>query len=91
MLNYLRKLAQEDRFPASVTGEDAIDMLRVLQAAGMVQADMPDDGPSGCVGRVARLISITGLGRATLRAETAREFIARRKRLPCKLLLPSKS
>ncbi|MGD9773567.1 hypothetical protein [Diaphorobacter sp.] len=79
MLDYLRQLAQQDQLPAPVTGEADIDMLRVLRAAGMVQAEIPGvDKP----GRTARLIAVTGLGRATLRAETAREFIARRKQLP---------
>lgn len=78
-LELLRQLAQEDRFPAPVVDEADIDKLRVLRAAGMVQADLPGEWASG---KAARLIAITGLGRATLRAQAAREFIARRKLVP---------
>ena len=76
-MELLRQLAQRDQFPAPVVGEAEVDKLRVLRAAGMVQAELPGEGESVRSARV-----ITGLGRATLRAQAAREFIARRDRLP---------
>lgn len=78
-MELLRQLAQRDQFPAPVVGEAEVDKLRVLRAAGMVQDELPGEGESV---RSARVITITGLGRATLRAQAAREFIARRDRLP---------
>lgn len=78
-MELLRQLAQRDEFPASVVDEATIDKLRVLRAAGMVQAELPGEGESS---GSACLHSITGLGRATLRAQAAREFIARREQLP---------
>lgn len=79
MMEFLRQLAQEDLFPMPVIDEADIDKLRVLRAAGMVQADLPGERGSG---PSARLIAITGLGRATLRVQTAHEFIAWRQQMP---------
>lgn len=73
-LEFLRPLAQCDQFPTLVTDEADIDKLRVLRAAGMVQATLPDTpGQSACV------TAITGLGHASLRAQRAREVLASRK------------
>ena len=60
-----------------VTDEADIDKLRVLRAAGMVQATLPDGpGQSACV------TAITGLGHASLRAQRAREVLASRDQVP---------
>jgi hypothetical protein len=74
-LEFLRQLAQRDQFPAVVTDESDIDKLRVLRAAGMVQATLPD-GP----GQGAQVTAITGMGHASLRAQRAREVLALRER-----------
>lgn len=75
-MEFLRKLAHGDRFPVVVDDEADIDKLRVLRAAGMVEAHLPD-APQ----QPAHIIAITGLGRATLRAQVARQVIELRQRL----------
>lgn len=75
-MEFLRNLAEEDRFPLSVSDEADIDKLRVLRAAGMVEAHLPD-APH----QPAQILTITGLGRATLRAQMARQVIELRRRV----------
>lgn len=75
-MEYLRKLAQGDRFPVVVTDQADIDKLLILSAAGMVEAELPH-APH----EPARIVAITGLGRATLRAQVARQVIELRQRL----------
>ena len=75
-MELLRQLAQEDHFPTAVEEEADIDKLRILAAAGMVQAVFPKEA-----GQAARIVAITGMGRATLLAQTAREVIDQRKRM----------
>lgn len=75
-MELLRQYARDGSLPARLTDEADIDKLRVLAAAGMVQAVIPDEP-----GQPAHLVAITGLGRATLLAQTAREVIALRKTL----------
>lgn len=61
-MELLREIA-DGELPLSVTDEGVIDKLRVLVAAGMVTASMPEPGTAG----EAVVIGITGLGRATLK------------------------
>ena len=75
-MEFLRNLAEEDRFPRSVLDEADIDKVRVLRAAGMLEAHLPDASH-----HPAQIIAITGLGRATLRAQVARQVIELRQRL----------
>ncbi|RYF28271.1 MAG: hypothetical protein EOO33_01465 [Comamonadaceae bacterium] len=75
-MEFLRELAHGDRFPVVVDDEADIDKLRVLRAAGMVEAQLPDSPH-----QPAYIVAITGLGRATLRAQVARQVIALRQRL----------
>lgn len=75
-MEFLRKLAHGDRFPVEVADEADIDKLRILRAAGMVEAHLPE-GPH----QPAQIVTITGLGRATLRVQVARQVIELRRRL----------
>lgn len=61
-LELLREIG-DGPFPVKVVGEENIDRLRVLVAAEMVIATMPDVGDPG-PGWVREL---TGLGRASLK------------------------
>lgn len=60
---YLRDIASGP-FSLEVTGQSALDKLRVLSAANMVVADLPRAGELG----PALVHSITGCGRACLSA-----------------------
>lgn len=75
-MEFLRKLADCDRFPLHVSDEADIDKVRVLRAAGMLEAELPD-APQ----QPAQVTAITGLGRATLRAQAARQVIDLRRRI----------
>lgn len=61
-MEFLREVAASS-LPLSVTTESDIDKLRVLAAAGMVTAEIPEPGAIG----TAKVLSVTGLGRATLK------------------------
>ena len=61
-MEYLRDIA-EGPFPLCVSDEQLIDKLRVLAAAGMVMASLPEPGTAG----TAIVNELTGLGRATLK------------------------
>ena len=50
-------------FPLTLASENAIDKLRVLKAAGMVLATLPEPG----VTQPAVVQELTGLGRASLK------------------------
>lgn len=64
-VEFLRKIASE-AMPLEVTAEADIDKVRVLAAAGMILADLPDvDQPGSAVVR-----ELTGFGRATLKAKS---------------------
>jgi hypothetical protein len=68
-LEYLRDL-ERDALPLLECVQENIDKLRVLNAAGMVEVQLaPVDAPV----QTARVICVTGLGCATLRAP-ARPF-----------------
>ncbi len=76
-MELLRELAtMANQFPVPVIDQADVDKLRILAAAGMVQALLPQEP-----GQAARLIAITGLGRATLLAQNAREVIAQRAKI----------
>lgn len=75
-MEFLRQLAHADRFPVVVSDESDIDKLRVLHAAGMVEARLP-----ALPHEPAQIVAITGLGRASLRAQVARRVIELRERL----------
>lgn len=63
-LEFLRELATSS-LPLEVTSEAEIDKVRVLAAAGMILANLPDlDQPGPAVVR-----ELTGFGRATLKAK----------------------
>ncbi len=66
-LELLRELAQCEAFPVAVTDQISVDRLRLLKAAGMVEAQLPDEP-----GEPAWVHAVTGWGRATLRADGAR-------------------
>lgn len=62
-MEYLRELPR-DQLPRIETDVACIDKLRVLSAAGMVEAELPaPDDPRPR----ARVLAVTGLGCATLR------------------------
>lgn len=60
-LEYLREIAVGS-LPLEVSDQDKIDKLRVLAAAGMVVAQLPEIGQS----RPAIVSQLTGYGRAAL-------------------------
>ena len=62
-LEFLREI-ETGTLPRQVTETGDIDLLRLLSAAGMVEADLPDVEGSG----TATVRRITGLGRAWLAA-----------------------
>jgi len=62
-LEFLREI-ETGTLPKQVTKTGDIDLLRLLSAAGMVEADLPDVAGSG----TATVRRITGLGRAWLAA-----------------------
>lgn len=61
-LEFLREIA-DGPFPVRVAGQEKIDKLRVLAAADMVIATIPDVGDPG----PAWVSELTGLGRASLK------------------------
>ncbi|WP_440112566.1 hypothetical protein [Acidovorax sp. BL-A-41-H1] len=63
-MEYLRSL-ERDALPFLECDEDNIDKLRVLSAAGMVEVQF---APMNSPDQTARVLCITGLGCATLRA-----------------------
>jgi len=71
-MEYLKVIAAE-MLPFEVDDEAEVDMLRVLEAAGMVEVQFAAER-----GSPARVIAITGLGRASLLAEVARQVIRQR-------------
>lgn len=85
-MDYLRVLAQRNQFPLPVTDPGEIDKLRILSAAEMVEAILPPCPYEP--GQVAAITCITGLGRATLRAETARELLEWRSHSAFGALVP---
>lgn len=62
-MELLREIA-EGSLPMSISEESSIDKIRILAAAGMVIAELPEPGASG----VALVMTVTGFGRATLKA-----------------------
>lgn len=65
-MELLREIAAGP-LPLSVDSESVIDKLRVLEAAGMVLATLPQPGAAG---QPAMVREITGLGRATLKVKS---------------------
>lgn len=65
-LEFLRTVAELE-LPLAVTDEGNIDKTRVLVAAGMITASLPEPG----TGAPAQIHSVTGLGRATLKVYRA--------------------
>lgn len=61
-LEFLRTVAELE-LPLTVTDEGSIDKTRVLVAAGMITASLPEPG----TGASAQIHTVTGLGRATLK------------------------
>lgn len=80
-MEYLREL-ERDALPMVESNVVNIDKLRVLSAAGMVEVQLPPvDSPQ----QNARVLYITGLGCATLRAYGPRSRIPRRRQPQCDL------
>ncbi|NMM76074.1 hypothetical protein B2J88_18960 [Rhodococcus sp. SRB_17] len=73
VIEYLQQLASDAPLPLDVTDQAKIDLLRVLRAAGMVEAQIPDQE-----GGHARVHAITDKGHAALLAETASQVNAKR-------------
>lgn len=63
-LELLREIASGS-LPLEVTSEPEIDKVRVLTAAGMIMAQLPEVGQAG----TALVLEVTGFGRATLKAK----------------------
>lgn len=63
-IELLRELAAHT-LPREIKSEAEIDKVRVLEASGMVVAELPPIGQDGC----ATVKEITGYGRATLKAK----------------------
>jgi hypothetical protein len=61
-LEYLNEISRSS-FPLKVSEEQAIDKVRILVAAGMVIARLPDVGHEG----PAIVEGLTGFGRASLK------------------------
>ncbi len=68
-LEFLREISHGP-LPSEVSGTAEIDKLRVLAAADMVVAELPQVGKSG----PAIVRQITGYGRAALSAPARREL-----------------
>ena len=66
-IEFLREIADAE-LPLGVSDEGRIDKLRVLAAAGMVTASLPPAGMGG----PAQVLTVTGLGRATLKVRELR-------------------
>ncbi len=64
-LELLREIA-EGTLPRRISDETQIDKVRVLAAAGMVIAELPDPDSSDS----ALVLTLTGLGRASLKIRT---------------------
>lgn len=60
-LEYLREIVAR-QLPLEVIDQSKVDRIRVLAAAGMIVADLPESGKTG----PAVVHSITGYGRALL-------------------------
>jgi hypothetical protein len=75
-LEFLRTVAELE-LPLTVTDEGNIDKTRVLVAAGMITASLPEPG----TGAPAQIHSVTGLGRATLKVYRT-ELYRTDRRLP---------
>lgn len=74
-MEYLREL-ERDALPLVESDVVNIDKLRVLRAAGMVEVQLPPvDSPC----QKARVLYVTGLGCATLRAYGSRAKLPRRE------------
>lgn len=73
-LELLRELAQCEAFPVAVVDQISVDRLRLLKAAGMVEAQLPDEPD-----QPAWVHAVTGWGRATLRADGARMVLELRQ------------
>lgn len=71
-MEYLKVIAVE-MLPFDVNDEAGVDKLRVLEAAGMVEVQFTQER-----GSPARVVAITGLGRASLLAEVAKQVIRQR-------------
>jgi len=75
-IDYLKEITQES-FPLEVHEEASVDKLRVLHAAGMVEMEwIAGDA------RSVRVLAVTGLGRASILADTAHRVIQKRKTEP---------
>lgn len=61
-VEFLRKIADAD-LPIRVIDPSEVDKTRVLCAAGMITAVLPEPGSS----EPAEILSLTGLGRATVK------------------------
>ncbi|WP_305745619.1 hypothetical protein [Acidovorax sp. A1169] len=72
-MEYLKVIAVE-MLPFDVNDEAGVDKLRVLEAAGMVEVQFTQERGSP----PARVVAITGLGRASLLAEVAKQVIRQR-------------
>lgn len=75
-IDYLKEITQES-FPLEVREEACVDKLRVLHAAGMVEMEWIA-GDAAAV----RVLAVTGLGRASILADTARRVLQKRKAEP---------
>ncbi len=71
-MEYLKEIAAE-MLPFDVEDEADVDKLRILVAAGMVEVQFGQEH-----GSCARVVAITGLGRASLLAEFAKQVIRQR-------------
>ncbi len=71
-MEYLKVIAVE-MLPFDVDDEAGVDKLRVLEAAGMVEVQFAQGR-----GAPARVVAVTGLGRASLLAEVAKQVIRQR-------------
>lgn len=65
-LEFLREI-DTGTLPKQVKKAGDIDLLRLLSAAGMIEADLPDVGGSGS----AMVRRVTGFGRAWLAADVS--------------------
>ena len=75
-IDYLKEITQES-FPLEIHEEASVDKLRILHAAGMVEMEWITGDA-----RAARVLAVTGLGRASILADTAHRVIQKRKTEP---------
>ena len=75
-IDFLKAIERES-LPQEIRGEEDVDKLRVLHAAGMVEMEWIAQEALA-----VRVLAVTGLGRASILADTAHRVLQKRKTEP---------